>query len=85
MANVKIYKCFPHIFALALTISDIQKLKKNYLKKVGQGHGTQLHHSMANVKIYKCLQHIFALALIISEIKKFQICDLQKVGQGHRV
>ena len=26
MANVRIYQCFPHIFALALTVSDIYKI-----------------------------------------------------------
>ena len=39
----KNYKCLPHIFALALTVSDIKKRPP----QVGQGHGVQfwqLHH-----------------------------------------
>ena len=39
MANVKIYKYLPDIFALALTISEIYK--KMNLQKVGQGDGVQ--------------------------------------------
>ena len=57
MANVKIYKCLRHIFALALTIWKIKFFLIFYLQKVDKGHRIQflqLHHSMANVKIYKC-------------------------------
>ena len=32
MAYVEIYKCLPHIFALALTVSEILQ-EKNYLRK----------------------------------------------------
>ena len=62
MANVKIYKCLPQIFALTLTVSEIYKFKICDLQKIGQGHEmqfAQLHHSMGNVKIYKCLRDIF--------------------------
>ena len=41
MANVKIYKRLPHIFALALTVSGILRFKIFDLLKVGQGHGAQ--------------------------------------------
>ena len=70
MANVKIYKCLPHIFALDLTILEIQ-FKICYLQKVGQGHEvqfSQLYHLMANVKNYKFLPNIFAQGLTVSEI-----------------
>ena len=70
MVNIKIYKCFPQICVLALSVSDIYKFKIYYFQKVGQSHGvhfSQLHHSMANVKIYKCLPHIPTLALTISD------------------
>ena len=62
ITNVKIYKCLPHTFDLALTVSELWKLKKKYLQKVGQGHRVQIsqsHHSMANVKIYKRHFYIF--------------------------
>ena len=61
MENIKIYKCLPHIFTLALTVSDIISYLIFDLEKVDQGHGVrffQLHHSMAKVKIYKRLPHI---------------------------
>ena len=56
MANVKIYKGLPHIFALALTVSKILTLQIFTFKKVGQGHGlehSQWRPSMENIKIYK--------------------------------
>ena len=69
MANVKILKCGPHNFALALTASEIYKFIFVYLQKVGHGlQFLQLDNSMANVKIYKSLVHTFALALTVSEI-----------------
>ena len=52
MTNVIIYnKRHPHIFALALTLSEIYMFD---LQNVGQGYGVnfwQLHHSMANINI----------------------------------
>ena len=38
IANVKIYKKFPHIFALALSTSEILNLLNFDLQKVDQGH-----------------------------------------------
>ena len=61
MATGKIYKCLPHIFVLALTITDI-KIYRFDLSKVGQGHVLQFsqwRHSMANVKMYTKASHIF--------------------------
>ena len=63
---VKICKYLIHIFALALTVSDIYNFPIFYLQKLGQGREvqfSQLHHSMANVKIYKRLPKMFAVAL----------------------
>ena len=73
MANVKIYKCLPKHFALALIISEIKQFIV-YLQKVGKGHGvqfSQLHYLIASVQIYKCLPPIFTLVLTVSEIYKF--------------
>ena len=57
MANVKIYKLLPHIFGLALTISQILTFTIFDLQKVGQSHEVQFLQwwqiSMANIKIYK--------------------------------
>ena len=39
MANVNIYKCLKHIFALAFTVSEIYNLKKKFLQNVGQCNG----------------------------------------------
>ena len=44
----------PTYFALARTVSDIQKFKTFHHQKVGRGHGvqsSQLHQSMTNIKI----------------------------------
>ena len=41
MANVKIYKRLPHIFELALTVSEIKKFLIVDLQKVDQGHEVQ--------------------------------------------
>ena len=71
MANVKIYKCLPNIFALALTVFELQKFKKNLPSKVGQRYEvqfSQLRRSMANVKICKSLSHIVARALTVLDI-----------------
>ena len=57
------YKYPPHIFVLALIVSDKCNFQCFYLQKVDEAHQgvqfSQLHHSIANVKIYKCLPHIF--------------------------
>ena len=44
MANVKIDKRLPHIFAIALTISELLQLLFFYHKKVGHGYGVQFSH-----------------------------------------
>ena len=75
-----------HIFALALTVSEIIKFTIIDLQKVGKSHEVQFsyrHHSMVNVKFYKSLSHIFALALAVSEILKFKKFDRQKLDQSH--
>ena len=62
MANVKIYKCPPHISELAHTVSDIYKLKKLIFRNIGQSQGAQLakwHQLVANAKIYNCLPYVF--------------------------
>ena len=72
MENDKIFKCLPHNFALALTVSEIYKFGIVYLQKVGNGHGVQFsksHLLMANVKVDKCLPYIFAIALTVSQVK----------------
>ena len=59
MSNVKIYKCLPHIFVLALTLSDIYKFQICYHQKVGQWHGVQFRTtSMANIEVNKSLFYI---------------------------
>ena len=70
MTNVKIYKCLQHIFALALTISEIY-IFKNFLPPKIRSRSWSAIFAItpkANVKIYKCLPQIFALALTISDI-----------------
>ena len=60
MANIQICKRLPHIFALALTVSDI-KILSFELQNIGQGSGvqfSQLHHSMAMSKSTN-VSHIF--------------------------
>ena len=42
IAKVKIYTILPHVFAVALSVSDILQFKTFYLQKVGQVHGVQL-------------------------------------------
>ena len=62
MANVKVYKRLPHIFVLALTVSEILKFQILYIQKVGKGHGEQFsywHYSMGNANIYKRHPHFF--------------------------
>ena len=41
MENVIIYKILPHIFPLALTVSELLKFLNFDLQKVDQGHGAQ--------------------------------------------
>ena len=58
---VKTYKRLAHIFALALTVSEILILKIVDLERPGQAHRARIlqrRHSMANDKIYKRLPHI---------------------------
>ena len=86
MGNVKIYKCLPHIYALALTVSEIY-FQFFLSKKIGKSHGvqfSQLDHSMENVKICKCLPHIPALALTVSEIYKCFIFTSKKSSSRSR-
>ena len=73
MENVKIYKRLPYIFALALIVAEIYKLKKCDLQRVGKIYGvlfSQLRPSMTDVKIYKTLPPIFALLLTTFQIYK---------------
>ena len=73
MTNVKIYKCLPQIFALALTILEIHKIFIFDLQNVGQGHGVQfvqLHHSMTNVTIYKVSHKFLRQLLLFQRYKK---------------
>ena len=54
IADVEIYKCLSHIFALLLPFHKYTIFKQIYLQKVGQGHKLQflkLYHSMAKVNI----------------------------------
>ena len=54
MANVKIYKYLPNVFALSYTVNEIYNFQIVYLQKVGHGVKiSQLNHYMAYVKIYK--------------------------------
>ena len=41
MANVKIYKRLPHVFALAFTVLDILTSLMFDLRKIGKSHGVQ--------------------------------------------
>ena len=85
MANVKIYKCLPQIFALALTVSEIKKHKMFAFQKTGHGHGVcsvELIRSMANVKIYKSPIYFCVSTYHFRNIKML-IFDLQSVGQRH--
>ena len=58
-----------HMFALALTVSEILKFHIFDLEKVGQGHF--VYHSLANIQIYKVALHIFTLALTVLQILTF--------------
>ena len=71
MANVQIYKCLQHVFALALTLFQRQKQIIFYLQQVRQF--SQLHHPMANVKNLQMSPKLCLLALTFSEILKFKI------------
>ena len=85
MVNVKFYKCLPHIFAIAFTISEMIKFYIIDLQKVRQSRGVQfcqLHHLIANVKIYNCLSHISAIAKTVSDKNKKVP---PKIGHGHGV
>ena len=50
MANVKIYETFPHIFVLALFVSDIIIFNIFDLQKVDQGHGIQFWKKSKSTK-----------------------------------
>ena len=74
MENAKIYRCLSHIFALALTVSEIEPILKNVPSKSSSWSHivvqfSQWHHLMANVKIYKCLPQIFVLSYHFRDIQ----------------
>ena len=69
MANVKIYRYLPHIFAIALTVSEIWQFLIFCSSKSRSRSWSiflQWHYLMANTKIYKCLSLIFESALTVS-------------------
>ena len=57
MANVKIYKCLPHIFALALPVCDINILNF-YLENVGQGQEEDKRYLRRSIGIM-CIADFF--------------------------
>ena len=75
-------KIFQHIFALALTLSEMLTFKIVYLQKVDQGNRAQFSQCcplMAHIEIDKSHPMHFSLALTISETLIFHIFYLQKV------
>ena len=44
IANIKIYKCLPHIAVLAFTVSKIYTFFIFYHQNVGQGHGVNFRN-----------------------------------------
>ena len=83
----KFIKVASYIFALAVTVSEINVLNF-YIQKVGQSHGVQFlqwRYLMANIKIYQIPPYFIALALTVSDILTFQVCLPSKVGYSHGV
>ena len=87
MTNVQIYKSPPHIFVLALTVSEVKI--SNYLPLKSRSRSrstlftiTTFDGNCQNLQISPT--HFCGRSYRFRDIKKL-ICYLQKVDQGHRV
>ena len=83
MANSKNYKCLPYIFALALSVSEIEKLKMFDLQK---RHAVHFTISSFDDKISQNLQTSFFTCLIFAKVwpVRKKVPDTQTNTQTHR-